>query len=621
MLSVPVWILAGTLVCALVPTVVCVAAGAAIGRGRSRWPGADLLVGFGLAGCVFIVLAVTTRLPLSRLMLGIAIVAALAPLIRRQWPGGRSTTIAFALIAPILVVAATGGAAMWDDFWNWLPSAAYEYVHDSLPWPDLPASMSLFPGYPQGMPLMIAAASFVSGRFLEAAGPVTNVALLAGSSAVLAEAVAAALVRRGRLAVTETPLFLIAAAVAITTLLNPGLDGAVLLCAYADVGTMVAVGALALLGVEILARLASKEAADVEALAWRFGFVGAMLISLKQANPALLALLMGGLVLIALREPALRTRRALLQLPRMLGPALLLFAVWRGYLRQAPSNAEQTFQPFSAWNFGELANIFNSMGHVIADAPLFHAVMWLVTAAGVAAFFGLPRKSSEARWLAVICAAVWLGYNAFLLIIYLGVMSDTDARMAADYWRYTPHVALLALYPPAMALALAPWPKWLDLRSAAVAAAAVVLALCALPARADLNNPRGREWQRFIRDAATDISRMIPPHAKLLIVPVTNVSPYGVAARYNLWHLDKPGQQIDSTILWLPDDYPKVASWAARGEADYLLVQDAEGVMDAATSALGLPRLDHELVLYGWRDGAWAKLKSWPVPPALIYRE
>ena len=59
---------------------------------------------------------------------------------------------------------------MWDDFWNWLPSAAYAYGHDSLVWPDLPPSFSIFPGYPQGVPLMIAAASFIAGRFLEAAG-------------------------------------------------------------------------------------------------------------------------------------------------------------------------------------------------------------------------------------------------------------------------------------------------------------------------------------------------------------------------------------------------------------------------------------------------------------------
>jgi uncharacterized membrane protein len=44
---------------------------------------------------------------------------------------------------------------------------------------------------------------------------------------------------------------------------------------------------------------------------------------------------------------------------------------------------------------------------------MFHSIMWLVTAAGVVSFFHLPRKTSEARWLAVVCATVWLGFNFF----------------------------------------------------------------------------------------------------------------------------------------------------------------------------------------------------------------
>ena len=119
----------------------------------------------------------------------------------------------------------------------------------------------------------------------------------------------------------------------------------------------------------------------------------------------------------------------------------------------------------------------------------------------------------------MICATVWLGYNAFLLIIYLGVMSKTDAQIAADYWRYTPHVALLALYAPVMALAVRRWPQWMNLRATVPVVAVVLLALCALPARSDLNNPSGRAWQRYIRDVATDISRLIPPHSKVLILP------------------------------------------------------------------------------------------------------
>jgi len=123
-----------------------------------------MLVGFGLLTGALTVLAVTTRVPLSWLMAGLGILSVVALLIRQQLPGGSSTWIALILVSPIFVSAAGHDPAMWDDFWNWLPSAAYEYWYNSLPRPGLPPSLSIFPGYPQGMPLMISAASFVGGH-------------------------------------------------------------------------------------------------------------------------------------------------------------------------------------------------------------------------------------------------------------------------------------------------------------------------------------------------------------------------------------------------------------------------------------------------------------------------
>ena len=608
-----------TLASALVPIVACIGAGSVIAPGPSRWPGADLLVGFGLLTGILAILAVTTRVPLSWLMMGLAILPVVA-LARRQFLGGRSTWIALALVSPILVRAAGSIPTGWDDFWNWLPSAAYEYYQNSIPWPDRARSLSLFPGYPQAIPLMIAAASFIGGRFLEAAGPIINVSLLAGSSALFAEALAAALVRHGRLQAGEMPLVVIAIAVSITILLNPGLDGSVVLSSYADCGTMVAVGALGLLGVEILARLSRGEPANVEEIAWRFGFVGAMLVNLKQANPVLLALITAGLILVAFRDPALRTRRALLQLPRMLGPGIVLFALWRWYVMHNLSNAEQAFRPLEAWYFDALPSIFRSIGIYVADAPLFHALMWLVTVAGFAAFFRLSRKAREEQWLAVVCATVWLGYNVFLVTVYLGVMTESDAHGAVDYWRYTPHVALLGLYPPVIALAGARWPAWLNLRRAVPALAMVLIALCILPIRRDFNDPPGMRWQAFLRAAAGDMRHVIPPGSKVVIVSFTfpDSLPFGVAVRYYLWQLDLPEQQITMDIRWNDRDLATVTSLAARGQLDYLIIQDADGSMDRTTDMLGLPRLNHELVLFAWRDRAWKPVKSWPILPVLI---
>jgi hypothetical protein len=125
----------------------------------------------------------------------------------------------------------------------------------------------------------------------------------------------------------------------------------------------------------------------VEGLAWRFGFVGAMLVNLKQANPVLLALVTAGLLLVASRDPAIRLRRVSVQLPRMLGPAICLFALWRCYVSQILPNSEQAFRPFDSWNFSVLHQTFAAVGGIIVDAPLFHSMMWLVTMTGLAVFF------------------------------------------------------------------------------------------------------------------------------------------------------------------------------------------------------------------------------------------
>lgn len=384
---------------------------------------------------------------------------------------------------------------------------------------------------------------------------------------------------------------------------------------------MVAVGALGLLGVEILTQLSAPKPANVEALAWRFGFVGAMLMNLKQANPVLLVLVVAGLILIALRHPLFRTRRAVLQLPKMLGPAIVVFVLWRWYVMHLP-DSEQAFRPFEAWDWAALSDTFKSIGRHIAEAPLFHSLMWLVTAAGMVFFFQSPEKANEARWLAITCAIVWLGYNVFLLMVYVGAVSASDAHGAADYWRYTPHVTLLGLYAPVMALAVKRFPIGIDLRSPALTLAAVVVALGVLPLRGDISNAPGAAWQRFLRGAAVEMRPLIPAGSKVVIVSFSpdESLPFGVAIRYDLWRLDWPNPTIITTIRWDNRDLAAVTSEAARGEADFLIVQDAQGIMDQAADTLGLPKLDKELALFAWRNGAWERVKSWPIPPTLMQR-
>ena len=566
---------AAALSCALVPVLVCAAAGSAVGRGATRLPGADMLVGAGLASGVLTLLAVATRVPLSILMLAIAGFAVLAPLVRRKVPGGVAMWIALALVAPLLVRAAATQATLWDEFWHWLPNAAYAYTHDALARRDLPPSFSRWPAYPQAIPLAIAAASFLARRFLEGAGPVMNVALLAAYGALLADTILAVRRREGRATPALTAMALAAGAVVAVLIVNPGLDGEVVLSSYSDPATMVMVGALGLLGVELLARLAGRSAADPAEIAWRFGFVAAALINLKQSNPVLLALMVAGLAVIVRCDRDIRLRRALVLLPQMLGPAAVVYLAWRWYVAANFPAGEAQIHRISTWHFSAMASTFASTLRYVRETPLFYAEMWLVTAAGLAALPTLRRRGEEARWLAVITAIVWLGYNAFLLFVYLAVFTEEEARWAADYWRYTPHVALLALSAPIVALSRFRPPIHVPKGAVALVCAAVALAAPVL--RSDLGTTRAKRWPLFVRSVTTDLKSLLPPGAGVVIVLGYQINPYPIIVRYDLWQLGDPARTIQTAILWQGADLAEADGLVAHGQVQYLILHDRAG--------------------------------------------
>jgi hypothetical protein len=235
------------------------------------------------------------------------------------------------------------------------------------------------------------------------------------------------------------------------------------------------------------------------------------------------------------------------------------------------------------------------------------------------ALFRWPRHASAPAMLAIVSAVLWIGYNAFMLLMYMAVMSPTDAEIAADYWRYMPHATLPALYVPVVALVPRLGRMADSLRRPAVAAAAVALPLCLLLVRGDIREPSGRDLQTFIRNAAKEISGLLPPGATVLIVPASPSSPFAVALRYHLWQLAKPARPVNPAIVW-DADYSDVNRLVARGGADFLIIQDAERDMDEASRALGLRPIERELALFAWQDGQWVTLYSWSVPNALVHR-
>jgi len=606
----------------------CTALGSAAGGGKGRLPGADTVVGLGLAGGLLTLLAVATRVPVSLwagLLGGAGIVALGWSAWRRRLPGGPGFAAALLLALPLVAFAALGLATLWDDFTHWLPNAAYVFQHDSLPRPELPPTPSRWPGYPHILPFIVASASWLAGHFLEAAGPVANVALLASVGATITD-ISAADDRRNlpaRLAVAAVAeaafgLFIPAA----FGLFIPGAFGNlippvppnVLYSSYGDTATIATVGVLGLLGVSLLERLAERRDADARALAWRFGLAAAALVNLKQANLVLLALLSLGLLLAAWRSGRLPWGRALRLAPAMLAPAAVVFLAWRHYVTANVAGGEMAFRPPALWNWAVIPQLAQALADQLAQNPAFHLLMWTVALAGL---WKLRAPREPAEVLAVVAAVVWIGYNAFLIVVYLGAMTADEASHAADYWRYTPHVGMLAVAAALTWLRQLSWPVPVTrLSQPLLLGLAALLPLSLLVAGPHRLSPLAKEWSMQYRAVGHDLAEILPPNSRLAI-----------SVGFVWWEATEDAIEYD--LRRLGRDDRGLRRWQGRpltlapfqsGEATHLLVMDHLGSRDAMTAPLGIPAVVNESALFEWVGGGFRKIHTWPFPRMTLFK-
>jgi hypothetical protein len=373
----------------------CTVLGAAIGHPRRRFAPADPVVGLGCAVGVMILGGVLTPAPLSfwACFLGLMVLVGAIMLVRRGGGlGGRGQWLALvALLSSLLIMAATA-PTNWDEFMQWLPNAAYLYRYDSFPHSGLAPSVSAKPAYPYAGPLFIYLVSLLTGRFTTAAGGLLNLLLLAVCAPILVGVIEE--IRQQRTIGRQMALSqwqtagLIGLAVPAISLLSPGFDGSFALTALADVATAVVTATSGVLLWLMLERLTVQRYADARALAWQFGFVAVLLVTLRQPNPVILALLLVGAVVIAVRDQRLRLRHVAALLPAMLVPGLIVYVVWRTYAAIALPDGDVSILPPWAWNTGLVGATIAAMMHRMAQHPAYFMLMFGLSGLGM---FGLWR--------------------------------------------------------------------------------------------------------------------------------------------------------------------------------------------------------------------------------------
>jgi len=594
-----------SLFAALLVMSVIVAVGGVIAPSK-RGEGADAVVGLGaVCGGLAIWGAIGLPISIGLMVAGAGGAGAFVFAVRAgRCPGGGAWRV-LVFLAPFLIIAGGAVATMWDDFWHWLPNAAYLFRHDRLPAPGLPETLSRWPSYPHTLPFIVDAASVLTGRFRENAGHIANIVLTAGFGATLIDAALSGRRLSGPLARWAAA----AGGALFATAFCPSFNRDILYSCYSDVATAATLAACAWIGNEVLSAIEEGRVGDAKRLSWRFAFAAAALVNLKQANLVLFALLLCGLGLIALlRGRSLATLR---RAPVALAAPILIFVIWRIHVAMSPSDGEMSFRAISTWNFDVFPRTLSEIWRMTLEYPAFYLSTYAATLLGLVS---LARPDTPAKRLAATTAVVWIGYNAFLLLVYLGAMTREEAGNAADYWRYTPHVGMLAI------LTICVWiaetarrvrpPAWIE----RVPAATIVLAIATIVPLALSTNPVFKTWQQHFRLVGREAEAMVPDGARVVILGGYHLDPFGTAVRFDLSGQEAKADRNIRGVLH-PGSFEEIAEEVRSGALTHAIATDYFWPIVDVEKVVGLPHLENETALFAWTGTDWKKLHSWPVTP------
>lgn len=552
-----------------------------------------LLTGWG----VFVPLSL--RLPAA----GFALAAAAVLLTGRRPDAGAWSALGrvLALSLPLWLILAPIRPSQPDTFLNLLPNAFYLVDHGRLPSAALPPGHSLLPGAPYNTQFL----SFL-GALVDADYPAVGMSLVNLMLQLAAAlAIARALDPRPESAQEAPSWGMAAAGILAVTLFNPGFVPRVDLAAYGEP----ALAAAALFAARGFVAVQGELAAGRRpARLWPLALTLAAIVETKQSGIGLVAALAGAAAIAAGAERAVSRTRAAYAIALAAAPALLLFLVWRYYIAHA-GVAELRLRPEAAWNWGAMGAAAASALRVIAQKPVYFGAVALA----FAAFFVLRRRRgwTPTTRLLAFHAALFVLYDAFLMLTYLVHFSPEMAREAHSFFRYNTHLSLVLVLSAALAgRDLGVGSRLAGRASRRAAAGAIALALLAPVGffkrlRFDLAMPQPLVW-----NLAKHVARHVRDGERLaLLLPGDNTS---VATMLAGVLRDTAPRRADLHLLSLAAADPAALEEAARRGYALALVSCTPPEM------AGLP--PREAALLRHDATGWRQVAVWPYP-ASAYRE
>ena len=576
---------------------------------KTRLIEANVLFGWAVMSSVFTVVGVFVRAPFFYLAL-FAAALALFGLYRAARsdeslfiPGAWKILV---LALPIFWIAGAMDPSQWDEFSHWMPAPKYLLAIHGFPNKEQPyLTTHMLPAYPYGWPILSYLSGLIAGKFINNIGSALNMMLLLSfSTFALRTAVRIA----GKIPATTISWGFAAAIVLCATIFNPTFIQKLVLTAYSDVSTSVVTGFTLLIGYFYLESLAGRRAAKPLSLAWQLSLALMLLVNVRQTNFVIFLLFVVAFGFLALRDHRIYFGDFLKQMPLVIIPALIVYGVWRFYVVSELgqiSGAEATFQPFELWNISLIPQILAQMGYVAFKKIGFFAPLVIATIFAVRALF---KYRSDFDRIAIICAALFVGYNAFLLLTYVGHFGERTALSVVSYWRYNTQIGMSAVafitigvvYYYFRRRQLDVWPNWV--RSVSIALVMVLPFAFAHKLRFDLEAPKPH-----FTAVAKDLVGVMPKGSKFYLLDPTGT---GEAALITRFHLDHFGT---SWLAAFHNSKPKaIKDFADRIEMNnYMLVHS---ISPGAIEAVNIPMVRDQSYLLRKTSAGWKLIRKWKKP-------
>lgn len=430
---------------------------------------------------------------------------------------GRPFFLVLAAILPLLLLLSDRKGSEWDEFSHWLHAFRYLNAYHVLPGgPDVPAIHSCCAAYPYAWPMVGMAAMMMSG-FSEAVPALLNILLLTLFAALLLD-----LALAGRRRATFP---MAAAAVLAATVASPTFVHKLAFSAYADVSTAFLAAMLALMGERYAA-------ADGDLPRWRwataFGLAAAALVAVKPGNTGLLCCILGGVLVLSLRQSGWR-RVPRLELLPMIGLPLLCAGLWRWHVGRFLAGQEMAVMAPALWHVAEIPGILRGMLDVaLSKGGHFGLGVAMIGLGGV----GLVRNRGRADRLCTLAGLAFLGYNLFLLTTYVTVFTTYEALHVASFWRYNTHLGLVLMLPAAMIVGNL-LERLSETRLAkGLGVLSVILALAGPVAMVTQIRFDAEPMKAFLRRVLPEAVAAMPPGIAAVVVDSSGSGLSGVMARY-----------------------------------------------------------------------------------------